>query len=338
MNLTEMKNPWRIVLMVLAVLLVVGVLSLISLFSSAYEGEEQTYVYLYEKYSPKEAEAALKDAGVRTFGFPMLSRMLSYRVRSGRYAVEKGENIVQIFRRLRNGKQSPLNLTIPSVRTLDRLAGYLGERLMIDSTEIVTAFRDSCTNYGYTWETLPELFVPNTYQVYWDMSFSDFMQRMVHENRAFWQGKRDSLAQSIGMSHVEVATLASIVDEETANNAEKPMVAGMYVRRLQVGMPLQADPTVKFALGDFSLRRILRKHLTTDSPYNTYRNTGLPPGPIRIPSVVGIDAVLNYVHHDFLFMCAKEDFSGTHNFARTYSEHLQNARRYARALDERGIK
>lgn len=333
-----MKNPWRIVLMVLAVLIVVGVLSLISLFSSAYEGEEQTYVYLYEKYSPKEAEAALKDAGVRTFGFPMLSRMLSYRVRSGRYAVEKGENIVQIFRRLRNGKQSPLNLTIPSVRTLDRLAGYLGERLMIDSTEIVTAFRDSYTNYGYTWETLPELFVPNTYQVYWDMSSSDFMQRMVHENRAFWQGKRDSLAQSIGMSHVEVATLASIVDEETANNAEKPMVAGMYVRRLQVGMPLQADPTVKFALGDFSLRRILRKHLTTDSPYNTYRNTGLPPGPIRIPSVVGIDAVLNYVHHDFLFMCAKEDFSGTHNFARTYSEHLQNARRYARALDERGIK
>lgn len=333
-----MKNPWRIALMVLAVLLVVGVLSLISLFASAYEGEEQTYVYLYEKYSPKEAEAALKEAGVRTFGFPMLSRMLSYRVRSGRYAVEKGENIVQIFRRLRNGQQSPLNLTIPSVRTLDRLAGYLGERLMMDSTEIVTAFRDSCSNYGYTWETLPELFVPNTYQVYWDVSFSEFMQRMVRENRAFWQGKRDSLAQSIGMTHVEVATLASIVDEETANNAEKPMVAGMYVRRLQVGMPLQADPTVKFALGDFSLRRILRKHLTTDSPYNTYRNTGLPPGPIRIPSVVGIDAVLNYVHHDFLFMCAKEDFSGTHNFARTYSEHLQNARRYARALDERGIK
>lgn len=140
------------------------------------------------------------------------------------------------------------------------------------------------------------------------------------------------------MTHREVMTLASIVDEETANKAEKPMVAGMYIKRLQVGMPLQADPTVKFAIGDFSLRRIWEKHLSVDSPYNTYKNTGLPPGPIRIPSVDGIDAVLNYVHHDYLYMCAKEDFSGTHNFARTYGEHLQNARRYAQALNHRGIK
>ena len=135
-----------------------------------------------------------------------------------------------------------------------------------------------------------------------------------------------------------MATLASIIDEETANNGEKPMVAGMYINRLHKQMPLQADPTVKFALGDFSLRRIYQKHLTIDSPYNTYRNVGLPPGPIRIASIAGIDAVLNYVHHDYLYMCAKEDFSGTHNFARTYPEHLQNARRYVQALNERNIK
>ena len=140
------------------------------------------------------------------------------------------------------------------------------------------------------------------------------------------------------MSREEVATLASIVDEETANNAEKPMIAGLYINRLRLGMPLQADPTVKFAVGDFTLRRILNKHLQVESPYNTYRVVGLPPGPIRIPSIAGLDAVLNHVEHSYLYMCAKEDFSGTHNFARTLSEHYANARRYIRALNERGIR
>ena len=140
------------------------------------------------------------------------------------------------------------------------------------------------------------------------------------------------------MSHEEVVTLASIVDEETANNPEKPRVAGMYLNRLRTGMPLQADPTVKFALHNDTLRRILNEHLRVDNPYNTYRNAGLPPGPIRIPSVVGIDAVLRHENHNYLYMCAKEDFSGTHNFANTYAEHLKNARRYQQALNHRGIR
>ena len=161
---------------------------------------------------------------------------------------------------------------------------------------------------------------------------------MTFEHDAFWSEERLGKAQAAGLTPDEVATLASIVDEETANDAEKPMVAGMYINRLRTGMPLQADPTIKFALHDFSLRRIYHGHLETDSPYNTYRNTGLPPGPIRIPSISGIDAVLDYVRHDYLYMCAKEDFSGTHNFARTYREHLANAAKYTKALNQRGIR
>lgn len=271
----------------------------------------------------------------------VLCRVLKYHPRTGKYVVaEGGENTFVVFRRLRNGQQTPVNLTIPQVRTMDRLAGYLADRLMMDSAQVAQSFADPafCQRYGYTVQTLPALFIPNTYQVWWDITLDGFMQRMQKENKNFWTEERVSKAQKAGFTNEEIVTLASIVDEETANNAEKPMVAGMYIRRLQVGMPLQADPTVKFAVGDFSLRRIYHKHLEVESPYNTYRNTGLPPGPIRIPSIAGIDAVLNYVHHDYIYMCAKEDFSGSHNFARTYAEHLQNARKYTQALNQRNIK
>ena len=161
---------------------------------------------------------------------------------------------------------------------------------------------------------------------------------MQKEHDHFWKGERQAKAAQMQMTPVEICTLASIIDEETANTAEKPMIAGMYLNRLKKGMPLQADPTIKFALKQFELKRIWQKLLTIDSPYNTYRNEGLPPGPIKIASIKGIDAVLNHVDHDYLYMCAKEDFSGTHNFATTYQEHLQNAAKYSKALNERGIK
>lgn len=284
------------------------------------------------------------DSVCRKVGHPEVSklafRVLKYKVRTGRYEVEEGTGLLTMLRRLRNGQQSPVHLTIPQVRTMDRLAGYLAEHLMMDSAEVADCLRDDafCREYGYTRQTIPALFIPNTYEVWWNVPLSDFMERMVRENASFWSEEREEKARKSGFSHVEIITLASIVDEETANNAEKPMVAGMYVNRLHTGMPLQADPTVKFAVGDFSLRRIYHKHLEVESPYNTYRHAGLPPGPIRIPGIAGIDAVLNYVHHDYLYMCAKEDFSGTHNFARTYAEHLANARRYTQALNRRNIK
>ena len=275
-------------------------------------------------------------------GLTSLMRHSGYgkKIKTGRYAIEPKEGAVALFRKLKNGQQSSMNLTIPEVRTMDRLASVLGKKLMLDSATIASALysNEVCGKYGYDTCTVAALFVPNTYDVYWNMSMDALMQRMEKEHQRFWKGERETKAAQMQLTPVEVCTLASIIDEETANNAEKPMIAGMYLNRLHQNMPLQADPTVKFALQKFELRRIYHDMLFFDSPYNTYRNIGLPPGPIKVASIKGMEAVLNYVKHDFLYMCAKEDFSGTHNFAVTYSEHLKNAARYAKALNERGVK
>ena len=274
-------------------------------------------------------------------GFRWMARYRDYArcIHTGRYAIHPGENVYHVFSRLYRGYQEPMNLTIGSVRTLDRLARNVGEQLMIDSAEIAAPLSDSAFIHrlGYTPETLPALFIPNTYQVYWNMSVEEFLQRMQKEHAAFWNEKRRAQAQAMHMTPEEVATLASIVEEETNNNAEKPTVAGLYINRLHANMPLQADPTIKFALQNAGIRRITNADLNIDSPYNTYLHTGLPPGPIRIPSIVGLDAVLNYTRHNYLYMCAKEDFSGTHNFASNYRDHLRNARKYWNALNRRKI-
>ena len=243
--------------------------------------------------------------------------------------------------------QESVDLTMPSVRTAEKLANELSKKLMLDSAELAKALTDEadCEKLGYDTATILCLFIPNTYDIYWNVSLDKFMERMQKENKNFWNPERTHKAEAMKLTHNEVITLASIVDEETANNEEKPMIAGMYYNRLMLrnaeypnGMPLQADPTIKFAWKRFELKRIYNNLLSISSPYNTYKNTGLPPGPIRIPSVAGIDAVLNLAHHNYLYMCAKEDFSGTHNFARTYAEHLDNAAKYSKALNERGIK
>jgi UPF0755 protein len=302
------------------------------------------YVYIDEDDTVDSVYAKLVPIGSH-HGMTALCTLLRHSgygaaIRTGRYAIEPEDGVITIFRRLKNGQQTPLMLTIPESRTMDRLANTLGKRLMNDSTAFARALTDSttCASLGYTPQTIAAMMVPNTYEVYWNIEADKLLQRMKREHDAFWNYERQHKAEAIGLTPNEVCTLASIIDEETANTAEKPMIAGMYLNRLRQGMPLQADPTIKFALGDFAIKRILHGMLDTESPYNTYRNTGLPPGPIKIASVKGIDAVLNSVQHDFLYMCAKEDFSGTHNFARTYQEHLKNAARYAKALNERGIR
>ncbi len=339
------KRLLIISLAIVAALVVAAGVVAIVLLTPAYKAEEgEAIIIVYpDSLSPNpegyDVRTELEEKGVRTTGFRLLQRMgLGPRV--GMYAVRGGDNILAIAKRMHQGRQVPLSITLPSLRTMDDLAGFLGRHLLMDSTEVARSLGDSAyvSQYGYTKETLPALFIPNTYEVYWNTSLDAFMQRMLRENSNFWTTERDSLAREAGLTHTEVATLASIVDEETANNGEKPMIAGMYINRLRVGMPLQADPTVKYALGDFALRRLLRTHLEVDNPYNTYRNEGLPPGPIRIPTVSSLEAVLHHVSHDYLYMCAKEDFSGTHNFAATYPEHLRNAHRYQRALNARGIR
>ena len=268
-------------------------------------------------------------------------------IHTGRYAIHPGEGALKVWRHMKNGLQEPVNLTLPSVRTLDKLSVELSKKLMIDSTSILQALTDeaTCEKYGYDTTTIACMFIPNTYDIYWNSSVEKLLDRMKKESEKFWNEDRTQKAKALQLTPVEVITIASIVDEETANNGEKPMIAGMYYNRFKLrnaeypeGMPLQADPTIKYAWKRFDLKRIYNNLLRIKSPYNTYVNPGLPPGPIRIPSVAGIDAVLNLVKHDYLYMCAKEDFSGTHNFARTYQEHLQNAAKYSKALNERGIK
>jgi len=275
-------------------------------------------------------------------GVSMLMRHSAYadNIHTGRYAIEPSEGAFVVFRHLKNGQQKSLNVTIPEARTMDRLAAVLSHKLMLDSATISNALRDSATlaKLGYDTCTVSAMFVPNTYDMYWNVSIEGLLERMKREHDRFWLGDRQAKANRLGLSPNEVCTLASIIDEETASNAEKPMIAGMYLNRLKNNMPLQADPTIKFALKQFELKRIYQKLLTINSPYNTYRYEGLPPGPIKIASIRGIDAVLTPVEHSYLYMCAKEDFSGTHNFANTYQEHLKNAARYTKALNERGIK
>lgn len=327
---------------IIGLVLVIG-LPFYFFFRSVSTSNETHYLYIDNDDTQDSVIAKIKPIAYPTAmaGLQTLLRHAGYadNIKTGRYAIKPGEGAITIFRHLRNGQQESLHLTIPETRTMDRLAAILGKRLMTDSATIASALysQEVCEKLGYDTCTIPALFIPNTYDIYWNISIDGLLERMQKEHDRFWK-ERQARVDILQLTPNEVATLASIIDEETANNSEKPMIAGMYINRLKAGMPLQADPTIKFALKDFALKRIYNKLLKTDSPYNTYVHEGLPPGPIKIASIKGIDAVLNYVEHDYLYMCAKEDFSGTHNFAKTYAEHLQNAAKYTKALNERGIK
>jgi UPF0755 protein len=260
-------------------------------------------------------------------------------IKTGRYLFKKGMNTNQIVNKLRAGEQEPLDVTFNLVRWKEDLAGKISRYLQADSLSVLSLFEDekSIAVYGFTKQTFPAMFIPNTYEFYWTTTADEFADRMKREYDMFWSQSRRQKAEAIGLSPVEVATLASIIQEETAKAEELPRVAGLYINRIKRGIPLQADPTVRFAIGDFTLRRILLVHLEVDSPYNTYKHIGLPPGPINFPEISAIDAVLNFEKHDYLFMVAKEDFSGYHNFSKTLAEHNRYAARYRAALNDRKI-
>lgn len=334
----------RFIIPAAACLAVIMFLCYYYFFSAMSANGKSNFIYIdnddnvdsvYHKLEPVSTHNAI-------VGFKTLVRHSSYKdnIRTGRYEIGSGNGAFTVFRKLKNGLQAAVSLTIPSVRTADRLAGALSKKIMADSLTLIKMLTDSgvCAKYGYTPETILCMFIPNTYDIYWNITPEKLFDKMNEESKKFWNFERTQKAKAMGLSKEQVITMASIVDEETANDGEKPKIAGMYYNRLVAGMPLQADPTIKFALKDFDIHRIYHNMLAVKSPYNTYKYAGLPPGPIRIPTVAGIDAVLNRVHHNYLYMCAKEDFSGTHNFAATYEEHLHNAAKYSKALNDRGIK
>lgn len=306
--------------------------------------QETVYIYIGKDKSFTDLCRQLQDSAdcSRIGSFKQLAGMLKYQanIRTGRYAVSPGMSNLQLLNDLRRGHQVATRLTFNNIRFKEDLAERLDEQLMLDKDELLSLLNDSayCDSLGFTTETITSLFIPNTYEVYWNIPADKLMQRMKREYIAFWTDARLEKAKAIGLTPAEVATLASIVEEETAASDEYPIVAGLYLNRLHRGIPLQADPTVKFAVGDFTLQRILFEHLEVDSPYNTYKHAGLPPGPLRIPTIKGMDSVLNYMKHNYLYMCAKEDFSERHNFAATLAEHNRNANRYRAELNRRKIR
>ena len=260
-------------------------------------------------------------------------------IKPGRYVIDKDFSINSLINMLRSGRQTPVHITFQNIRTLNQLAGKIGKQIEADSMQILSFLSDE-SNYaadGFKQESVIAVFIPNTYEIYRNTDARGLYNRMLKEYRKFWNEQRVDKAKEKGLNPVEVAILASIIDDEVAKPDEKPRIAGVYLNRLKRGIPLQACPTIKFALNDFTITRVLYKHLQTDSPYNTYKHYGFPPGPIGCPSIEGIDAVLNAENHDYLFFAAKADFSGYHNFSRTLAEHNHYAAIYQKELDKRKI-
>ena len=305
--------------------------------------KEKVYLYIHSNDDFNKVMQTLQKENLlkNIAGFEWLAEKKAYtkNVRAGKYLLKAGMSNNQIINMLRSGKQEAVNLVFNNIRTNEQLAGKLAKQIETDSLTLINAFNnpDFLSKYKTTSEELRLLFIPNTYRIWWNTSSKDLMERMQKEYENFWNDDRNAKAYTAGLTRKEIAIIASIVEEETNQKTKKPTVASVYVNRIRRGMLLQADPTVKYAVGDFTIKRILNKHLITDSPYNTYKYKGIPPGPICIPSISSIDAILANQKTDYLYFCAKEDFSGFHNFAKNMDDHLKNARKYQQALNKRKI-
>ena len=258
-------------------------------------------------------------------------------VSSGRYLIQPNLTNRTFVTLLRSGAQVPVRVTINKFRTKEALGGFIATKLEADSASVVNMLNNPIYLSQYVWtvDNVMSVFLHNTYEFYWNTNAEAFFERMNKEYQHFWNNERKAKAEKVGLTPEQVIVLASIVEEETNMKNEKPIIAGVYLNRLKKGMKLQADPTVRFALNDFRIKRIKFVHLAVESRFNTYLYEGLPPGPICTPTPVSIESVLNPFSHNYLYFCAKEDFSGTHNFATTHAEHVQNAMRYRGALDNK---
>ena len=255
---------------------------------------------------------------------------------SGHYVLKAGMSNKNVLQILRLGLQEPVRIRFHNLRKLEQLAGLLSKQVMADSLSLLEVFYDRVwlDSLGLTAETLPALFIPDTYEVWWNSSPGKLMQLFARTYDEFWNEERRAKAAELGLSPVEVSVLASIIEEESNVREEYPVIAGLYLNRLRRKMFLQACPTVKFALNDFSIQRVLKEHTEVHSPYNTYKHLGLPPGPIRIPEKSTLLAVLNAEKHNYLYMCAKDDFSGRHYFSSSLAQHNRYAQKYHRALNQ----
>jgi len=304
---------------------------------------ESAEVFIPEKSSVDEVVYLLKHSHIirNEQSFRLVAKLKKFHMPSkgGRYVIQSGWSNNEIINTLRVGDEVPVKLTFNNIRTPAELSARLAQQLALDSADLMAVFNDYdfIRSLGFDLETVVAIFIPNTYEVYWTIDAKTLFLRMKREYEAFWNEERRAQAEAIGLTPVEVVTLASIIEEETLKAFEKPIIAGVYINRLKRGIPLQACPTLKFALQDFSIKRVLYEHIAVESPYNTYKYKGLPPGPVRLPDTHSIEAVLHYTKHDYLYFSAKEDFSGTHYFSKTLKQHNAYAQRYHRALNKQGI-
>lgn len=346
MEKAKKKKRNKILLLVVGIIFLSLVATGIYLYNTIFQPfslPEAAYIHIDREKSYEDVVRQLKkEANLPSEKiFRLLAERMNYpnTIKTGRYAIEDGMTMPDVIRRLRSGNQAPVNLTFNNIRVRENLAGRISQQLMMDSLTLLNALNNpaNAEKLGFDEYTFVAMFIPNTYEVYWDTSIDNLLSRMKREYDLFWNEERKRKAEKIGLTPMQVSILASIVEEEATYADEYPIVAGLYLNRLNRGMRLEADPTVKFAIGDFALRRILFRHLEIESPYNTYKNSGLPPGPIRVPSIQAIEATLSPQQHRYLFMCAKDDLSGRHNFATTHAEHARNAAAYQRALNARRI-
>lgn len=337
---SKRKKIISTIVAVIALILIISVFILYKFVFMPNVNTEKFYLYIPTNASYSQVIDSLKVNNVLTDlnSFKKFTSFKKYdtKLKSGKYLLKKGMSNRQIINMLISGNQIPVNLTFNNIRTNQQLAGKLSKQIEIDSIKLIKYLNDESFTKKYNSKPadIKLIFIPNTYKVFWNISAETLFDRMFHEYKKFWNEQRIEKAKNVGITPKEVGILASIVEEETNKNDEKPIIASVYLNRLRKDMLLQADPTVKYAVGDFGLRRILNKHLKFDSPYNTYIYKGLPPGPICIPSISSIDAVLENKHTKYLYFCAKDDFSGYHNFAATAQEHIANARKYQRALNK----
>jgi len=274
--------------------------------------------------------------------FMFLSKLLGYRdqIKPGRYDLETNSSNFTLLKMLKNGRQSPLKLTFNNIRTKQELARKIANKMALNYQALLDTLNDAdflTTKYGFNDTTIMTMFIPNTYEVYWTYTITDFLDYFQVEYQKFWTAERIKNANEIGLTPVQVTVMASIVEAETHKNDEKPRIAGVYMNRYNAGQRLQADPTLVFATGDFDARRINEYHRYYKSPYNTYRRVGLPPGPINLPSISSVEAVLGYEKHNYYFFCARPDLTGYHLFSTTFEQHLTVARDYWKSLDKGNI-
>jgi len=342
----QTKNVWIKRLLVAACAILAGVLVYVTyrVFGpNTKTFGDSTFFYIHTGSTYKDVLDGLEEQDIirsRT-SFDWVARELGYanRVKAGKYKISRGMSNFDIVKLLRAGRQTPVNLTITKLRTKQDLVRKISSNLEADSTTFRALLSDQVylRQFGLDTNTVMCAFVPNSFQFYWNTDAEGAFKKIQKETAAFWNEDRKAKARHLNLTTVQVTILASIVEEETNKNDEKPLISSVYLNRFRKGMRLQADPTVKFALQDFGLRRIREAHLAYESPYNTYQVTGLPPGPICTPSIKTIDAVLNTPDTDYIYFCAKADFSGYHAFAATYDEHMKNAHAFHAALNARGI-